>query len=102
MRKIIGGKLYDTDTATKVGYYDSGLSVYDFRHYSERLYKKRTGEFFLYGSGGPRTRYATIDGSGAQMGGEKIIPITLSEAKRWVEDHESADTYCDLFGTPEE
>lgn len=51
MKKIINGKKYDTETATSVGEYSSNYACSDYKHYDETLYKKKTGEFFLYGEG---------------------------------------------------
>ena len=58
MKKIINGKKYDTETATKIGEYSNGYSTSDFHYIDETLYRKKTGEFFLYGEGGPMTRYS--------------------------------------------
>ena len=49
MKKIINNKMYNTETATEVASYDNGCYLSDFRHFREELYRKRTGEFFLYG-----------------------------------------------------
>lgn len=63
MLKIIKGRKYDTETATKICSYDNGLPSGDFDALCEQLYVKRTGEFFLYGYGGARTAYAEADGN---------------------------------------
>lgn len=47
MKKIISGRIYDTDTATKLGAWWSSSDVRDFSRVEETLYRKRTGEFFL-------------------------------------------------------
>ena len=61
MKKIINGKLYDTSTAHLVGEWDNQL--YGNPDYAaESLYRKRTGEFFLHGEGGARSRYAQLVG----------------------------------------
>lgn len=92
MRKIIRGLSYDTDTAKKLaGYYPAPYDVTDFRHYSEELYKKRTGEYFLYGEGGAMSPYAEYDGD-VQRYGQEIKPLTFDEAKEWYEKAMSDDT----------
>ena len=58
MKKIINGRLYDTDTAILIGYWDNGYGAGDFHKCYEELYRKKNGEFFLYGSGGAMTVYA--------------------------------------------
>jgi len=55
MKKIINGKRYDTETAQLIGS-ASYSNRTDFRFWSEELYRKKTGEFFLYGEGGPASK----------------------------------------------
>ena len=101
MKQIIGGKMYNTDTAEYLG--DCSYSYPgDFYYYEEELYRKKTGEFFLAGKGGPRSKYArSCDGHG-WSDGKKIIPITEDEARSWVEANSSIDDYICIFGDPEE
>lgn len=98
MKKIINGKLYDTDTAKEIGSRFHGEGVRDFRHYSETLYRKRTGEYFLYGEGGPMSRYAETIGQNQWSGGEKIIPLDYKAATKWAEENMDADDYQAEFG----
>lgn len=97
MKKVIDGKRYDTDTAKKLAY-DSYSNPRDFNHWVEELYRKNTGEFFLYGTGGPMSRYAVSTGQNEWSGGEKIIPLTTEAAQAWAEKHLSADEYEAIFG----
>lgn len=97
MKKIINGKMYNTETATCLGDWDNGYSYRDFAYCEESLFVKRTGEYFLHGVGGAFTKYSSLDGD-SQCGGEKIVPLTVNEAKQWVEEHLSADTYENIFG----
>lgn len=100
MKKIIKGKVYDTDTARQLGLDGGGDG---FSSWHEELYQKRTGEFFLYGKGGPATKYAHhVDGSNMWSGGDKIIPLTADAAREWVEEHLTADEYEEIFGLPDE
>lgn len=101
MKKIINGKVYDTDTAHDMGS-DSYSNRRDFSYWSETLYQKRTGEFFLYGEGGPMSRYAETIGQNEWIGGEKIIPLSLAKARAWAEEHLSVDEYEQAFGLPDE
>lgn len=101
MKKILNGKLYDTDTAKEIGYYSNGYGAGDFQYCYESLYRKKTGEFFLYGRGGAMSKYCESCVSG-RTGGSVIIPYTVEEAKKWAEEHICADDYMELFGTVEE
>ena len=98
MKKIINGKLYDTDTAKELGSYSNGGSWRDFSHFEETLYRKITGEYFLHGEGGPMTHYAVAEGQNSWSGGERIMPMSYDEAAAWAEKHLDADRYMEIFG----
>lgn len=99
MKKIINGKVYDTDKARELGYDGGGDG---FSRWTETLFQKRTGEFFLHGEGGPMTKYAVSTGQNQWSGGAKIIPLTPSSARKWAEEHLEADDYEAIFGIPDE
>ena len=101
MKKIINGKMYNTETATNVGEYRSGYPN-DFHYYEETLYKKKTGEFFLYGKGNAASPYTKSVGQNCWSGSEEIIPYTEAESKEWAEKHLDADEYIEVFGDVEE
>ncbi|MBR6834207.1 hypothetical protein [uncultured Fibrobacter sp.] len=101
MKKIINGRLYDTDTAKCVGCFDNDYEGNDSRYEAENLYCKKTGEFFLYGWGGPMSSYAETYGT-TITGGEVWRPLSIDEAKKWAEHHLSAEKYIKLFGEVEE
>lgn len=102
MKKIINGKRYDTNTARLIDYTGNGLPDNDFNYWQEKLYLKKTGEFFIYGEGGARTQYAKFDTSGWSRGGSSIIPISTDHAKKWVEENSSVEIYETLFGPVDE
>lgn len=101
MKKIINGKKYNTATAKELYTMSSGARS-DFGHVSETLYIKKTGEYFLYGEGGPMSRYAQSAGQNCWTGGEAITPITEAEARKWGEKHMDGDEYEAVFGEVEE
>ena len=95
MKKIILGRRYDTETAELIGLFrDSCPGQFDY--VKEELYRKRTGEYFLYGEGGPRSRYAKSEGSTFSSGSD-IRRMTEDEAREWAEAHLSADEYEQAF-----
>ena len=97
MKKIIDGKRYDTETAKLIGE-DSYSNPSDFNYWCETLYQKKTGEFFLHGKGGARTKYAQAIDSNSWCSGERIMPLSYDKAREWVEKHLDADTYEEVFG----
>jgi hypothetical protein len=102
MKKIINGRMYNTETAEQIGTWSSPYGGGDFREEDETLFRKKTGEFFLHGMGGPMTKYGRSCGDNSSCRGEKTIPICLQDAKRWVEEKLSTETYVEVFGEPEE
>lgn len=102
MRRIIHRKMYDTDTATCLGRYDNGYGRGDFNYIEESLYRKKSGELFLHGIGGAMTGYSKRCGQNSWKGGEEIIPLSETGAKKWAEKRISADEYETIFGKVEE
>lgn len=101
MRKVIGGKIYDTKTGRKVGEWDNGIYGRDFKQCAETLYRTRGGAFFLYGEGGPMSKYAESHGN-STSGGDAIIVMTEAEAREWAETHLDGIDYESIFGEVEE
>jgi len=66
MKRIIDGKTYNTDTATKIAYFWSSPDE------PRELYQNRHGAFFEYG---------------VDEFGEGIRPRTDPEAQAWLEEH---------------
>ncbi len=101
MKKIINGKMYNTETAKKLGEYWNGKDYRSFGFCTETLYLKKTGEYFLHGKGGAMSKYCSYYGN-MYCDGEAITPFTKVEAKEWAEDHLDADEYEEIFGKVEE
>ena len=91
MKKVIKGKVYDTETAKKVASWYSSYARSDFYYYEEKLYQKKTGEFFIYGEGNAASPYSRSCGQNERCGGEKITPLTFKEAQEWAEKHLDGD-----------
>ena len=100
MKKIINGKVYDTDKAKAVGWYSAGEDRLD--RIADTLYRKRTGEFFLHGEGGAATSYAEPRGDGGWAPGERIAPMSYEAAREWAEARLSVDDYENIFGEVQE
>ena len=72
MMKLIKGRKYNTDTATKLIEYKIGLGP------KQVLFLKRTGEFFLF------------------INDEKIVPLKDDEARQWVKGN-VPEMYDEIF-----
>ena len=97
MIKIINGRKYSTETAVSIGGVASSLESNLYR-VTETLYRKKSGEYFLHGQGGPMTQYATPESGGNWSGVEAISPMTYIEAKAWAEEHLTAEEFETTFG----
>ena len=96
MKRIISGKKYDTETAEEVAESTHG-SKSSYAYYEETLFRKRTGEYFLYGYGHGDSRYAK-QVCGDFGPGSEIIPLTYEQARSWAERELSVDEYESIFG----
>lgn len=81
MEVVINRKHYNTRTAKIIAHY-SYCAVGNFKHFEEILYKKKTGEYFLYRFGSVLTKYSHKEESPAYFI-EKIIPLSEDDAKSW-------------------
>ncbi len=102
MEKIINGIAYNTNTAKEIDSDCNELPMSDFCYIEETLYQKDNGEFFLHGNGGARTAYRTLCSDGSLRGGEDIVPLSVDEAKLWIERHSTFQIYKTLFGVVSE
>lgn len=100
MEKIINGKRYNTETAELIAERKDNMGSFDYVH--EELYRKRTGEFFISGEGGARSKYARRIEQNTWSDGWAIVPITDEEAKEWLEKYASVETYEQCFAVDEE
>ncbi|MCD7730450.1 MAG: hypothetical protein LUI05_03015 [Oscillospiraceae bacterium] len=98
MVKYYNNKMYDTDKAIKLCQRSGGSGSAEF---AEELYRKRTGEFFLHGSGGALSNYAQRNTDGTLVQGERIIPISYAQAREWVRAY-ATDKFDDIFGVSED
>jgi len=87
MKKIIYGRMYDTETAELIAEHEFG-DPENFDYTFEALYKTPSGNYFIFGEGGPLTFYAKRVGPTTKTGGWDIIPLSAETALEWCEDHE--------------
>ncbi len=102
MKTVINGKRYDTDKATAVASYESDADCIASQHVKETLYRKRTGEYFLHGHGGDASEYREYRGLNSWREGERIVPMTITEAEAWSERRLSEDERRSVFGGDDE
>lgn len=96
MKRIIEGKVYDTDKAEEIATYSSHHYPNDFHYYEETLYKTAKGNFFLAGEGGAASKYSQPV-HGGRGGGSALEPLTADEAREWLELHKFTDELEEHF-----
>lgn len=101
MRRIIEGKVYDTETATEVAEV-SGLheGPSDFSYDNTHLYRSPRGRWFVSGHGGPTSRWARRVGT-SYTGGDGIEVLDDWEAQCLIERN-APERFVEFFGEPEE
>ena len=100
MKRIKNGRMYDTDDATLVGSYVE-TNEKESASFTEQLYVKRNGEFFLCVHGGANTIYANVLSVTQRFDGGGIIPIGPMEAYRWVEMYLCGEEYANALAIME-
>jgi len=97
MKKVIEGKIYDTETAEPVGgdfYFHYG----EFQYWCEELFRTNQGNWFVYGEGGEKFSYARTVEQNASNGGNDITPLSRGEALAWLEARDpDADALEEYF-----
>jgi hypothetical protein len=94
MKRIVGGKRYDTKTADLVcDISPSGFYGGDFRWEDSCLYRTPKGAWFIAGKGGAMSRWAQRVGQSGYCGGSGLRPVDKEEARELIERHGSV---CDI------
>jgi len=76
MRKVIGGKTYDTRTAKLIGVKYEG-SFGQPNGFEEQLFATKNKQYFLYGMGGQESKYTKPE----------IVVLTEKEAGNWKKEN---------------
>lgn len=88
IKKIVNGKLYNTETATELGYYYNAKTLDDYDYRYEGLWRKKNGEKFFIHQGWNEIR---------------ITPnVTDEQARDWGAKWLDTEDYIRIFGEPTE
>lgn len=93
MKKIIDGKEYNTEIATKIAAYTAPYDRDDRLYYYEELYMISPSNYFLYGEGSACTRYAKKNQNGTKSFGKNIIPIDGDTVSDWIWYYSKCDGF---------
>jgi hypothetical protein len=103
-KRIIEGKTYNTKTATLLASFSYDKTFEQYKEFWEDLYQTKSGKFFLMGEGmsGYTPYGAEIPGCNEYVRGHALIPLEISQVKKWLEIRNLVDEYEEIFGEPEE
>lgn len=97
MKKVLDGKIYNTEKAEKLYEWCNRKFVGDLEYCEEALYRTPKGAYFIFGRGGAMTKYAHQCGSNSTCGGAGIEVLTEVEAMSWLEEHDGSDALIKFF-----
>ena len=98
MKTQINRKTYDTENAKALAIYSNNQPFGSLFRFSEVLYIKQDGEYFLHGKGEAMTHYAKKYKNRSNASGEAIIPMTEDQAKAWAKRFCARVVYREIFG----
>lgn len=86
MKKVIDGKVYNTETAEHICTLECRYYPGDFGYHDTGLYRTKKSTYFLHGTGGPMTMWAQPEGNTGRRGGSGLRVISADEAREYAED----------------
>lgn len=87
MIKVIDGKRYNTETATRILCHENGHFVSDFRYRSKELYLTKKGNWFIFHEGGAMSDMAVRVGNNGTGGSSDIEPVSEEDAFKFLQAH---------------
>ena len=91
MKRIIEGKIYNTETAECLCNVGNNLVSSDFRHDHSKLFVTKKGAFFVAGGGGPLSRWSVSVGNNGTSGSSGIYLVTRDEARVMLESDDKGE-----------
>lgn len=91
MKRIINGKMYNTETAELIHSWDNGRYGNDFKARSKELYQTKKGAWFLRHDGGAMTDMAVSVGSNSTGGSCSIEVISAEDTFQFLCSHEGTE-----------
>lgn len=95
MKRIINGKVYNTETGKQLAHRSYG-TYGDFNYYEESLYVSMKGSYYLKYSGGPLSPYG-VKGTDGTRGDSGIKPFSADEAFEWLVNSGKSELAAVLF-----
>lgn len=101
-RKIIDSEAYSSKTMSRVAEYHTE-NMEQWYDKTETLYQTRGGSFLLVGYGNILTPWVKFRPDGRDsLPGHGFLPLSVNEAKEWMELRGLDDEYAEVFGDGED
>ena len=97
MKKVIDGKIYNTETAELLHEWNNDKFTSDFGYCEESLYKTKKGAYFIAGEGGAMSKYARSCGSNNTCGSDGLEVVSEAQAMQWLEEHGGSNILTEKF-----
>ena len=97
MKKVIDGKLYNTDTADLIAEDDNGRPDNDVHHFRQELYRTGKGACFVFREGGALSSMQARSGSNTFIGSEGIEALSEDEAFELLQDWNDIEAREEYF-----
>lgn len=91
MKRVIDGRVYNTETATEICELPCRHNPGDFGYHQTSLYLTKNGRYFLAGGGGPMSMWARALDGNSTGGGSGVRPLDKSEARDYAESADLDD-----------
>lgn len=85
MRKVINGKIYNTDTALEICDLKCNCYCSDFGFHETKLYRTPKGRYFIAGHGNAASMWASRVDSNSSGPGRGLRPVSNAEALEYAE-----------------
>lgn len=83
MKRIINGKIYNTNTAIRIAHWDNGKYQNYFNNYAyNSLYKTKKGQFFATGNAG-----FIAENEDEYCHDKQMVLLTKNQALEWIAYH---------------
>ena len=97
MKKVIGNKVYDIETAEEFHAWDNGCTPTDFYYRLKVLFRTPNGRYFIYHKGGPKTDMVVKSGNKTYSGSSSIEAVDENEVFEFLQEHDGDELLLELF-----
>lgn len=102
MRRVMDGIMYDSATSEELARMASPRGTAEDEAWSEILYRKASGQYWLYAEGGKSTIYSALNRCNIFDGSWCIKALAEDEARTWCEHNLGGDAYEAIWGPVDE